>query len=144
MKKIVKTNRIIDIINRLRLFLPRDSLVTIYKSFGRPHLDYGDIIYDCPGNATFSEKLESIQYNACLAITGCFRGTSKEKLYDELGLESLKDRRFTRRMTFFYKIINDFAPQYLSDLLPPQEMEEEENEIERRRERPPYLQNAIL
>ena len=138
-EKLMKANRIIGIINRLRLFLPRDSLVTIYKSFARPHLDYGDIIYDYPGNSTFSEKLESIQYNACLAITGCFRGTSREKLYDELGLESLKDRRFTRRLTFFYKIVKGFAPKYLSDFLPPQEMEEEdEEENERRRERPPY------
>ena len=56
--------------------MPRDSLLTIYKAFVRPHLDYGDIIYDNPGNASFIQKLEVIQYNASLAITGCFRGTS--------------------------------------------------------------------
>ena len=44
----------------------------IYKSFIRPHLDYGDIIYDIPGNESFSQKIESVQYNAALAITGCF------------------------------------------------------------------------
>jgi len=98
--------------------VPRRSLLTIYKSFIRPHLDYGDIVYDRPGNATFVQKLESIQYNACLAITGCFRGTSQEKLYSELGLESLADRRFARRMTFFYGIINNLAPSYLRNYLP--------------------------
>ena len=43
--------------------------------------------------ASFHEKIESIQYNACLALTGAMRGTSKEKIYQELGLESLQIRR---------------------------------------------------
>ena len=41
----------------------------------------------------FHEKLESIQYNAALAVTGAIRGSSSEKLYQELGLESLQSRR---------------------------------------------------
>ena len=39
------------------------------------------------------KKIEPIQYKAALFITDAIRGTSKEKLYQELGLESLKDRR---------------------------------------------------
>ena len=35
-----------------------------------------------------------MQYNAALAITGAIRGTSREKLYQELGLESLQKRRW--------------------------------------------------
>ena len=114
----LKANKGISFITRLRKFLPRDSLLTIYKAFVRPHLHYGDIIYDNPGNASFIQKLESIQYNASLAITGCFRGTSREKLYSELGLESLADRRFSRRLCSFYKIVNGLAPMYLSNYLP--------------------------
>ena len=137
--KFSKANQGIGLINRLREFLPRDSLVTIFKAHVRPHLDYGDIIYDFPGNANFVEKLEKVQYNACLAITGCFRGTSREKLYHELGLESLADRRYIRRLVFFYKIVNGLVPSYLSDILPPQREDEEEGEgEERRRERPPF------
>ena len=71
------------------MILSRRSLVTIYKSFIRPHLDYGDIIFDQAFNKSFHDNLESIQYNASLAITGARRGTSKEKLYQELGFESL-------------------------------------------------------
>ena len=41
-------------------------------------------------NNSFHEKLESIQYNAALAITSAIRGSSKEKLYQELGFESLQ------------------------------------------------------
>ena len=32
----------------------------MYKAFVRPHLDYGDIIYDEVYNETFHEKLECI------------------------------------------------------------------------------------
>ena len=84
----------------LRKYLPRKKLLCISKDFVRPHLDYGDIIFDHPFNLSFENKLESIQYKATLAITGCFGGTSRDKLYQELCLESLSDRRLTRRLYF--------------------------------------------
>ena len=40
-----KVNKTIGIIRKLQNVLPRAALITIYKSFVRPHLDYGDIIY---------------------------------------------------------------------------------------------------
>ena len=43
------------------MFLPRSSLLTVYKSFKKPHLDYADVISDQPSNATFSSKIESVQ-----------------------------------------------------------------------------------
>ena len=91
-------------IKKLSNTLPRDALLTIYKSFVRPHLDYGDIIYDQPQTESFCNKSESIQYNAALAITGAIQGTSKTKLYKELGLEFLKSRRWFRRLCTYYKI----------------------------------------
>ena len=45
--------------------------------------------------------LEAVQYNACLAITGSIRGTSCEHLYRELGLETLNNRRCSRKLFFF-------------------------------------------
>ena len=86
-------NKTIGIIRKLQNVLPRSALLTIYKSFIRPHLDYGDIIYDKAFNESFHAKLESLQYNATLAITGAIKGSSTEKIYEELGLESLKSRR---------------------------------------------------
>ena len=69
--------------------LPSESLVTIHKSFIRPHLDYGDKIYDRAYHSLFYQSIELIQCNAALAITGAVRETSKEKIYQELGFESL-------------------------------------------------------
>ena len=87
---------------KLYHYIPRDSLVTIYKSLIRPHLDYADIIFDKPRNATFSSRIESAQGNAFLSITGTIRGTSKEKLYQELGFETMKEWRSFRRHFRFY------------------------------------------
>ena len=88
------------------------------KAFLRPLIDYGDIIYDQPQNESFCEKLESVQYKAALAITGAIHGTSRNKIYQELGLESLKSRRWYRRLSCMYKIIKKEAPNYLIDLIP--------------------------
>ena len=116
-EKISKANKGIGMIKKLQSELPRKTFINIYKSFVRPHLDYGDIIYDKPVD-NFINKLESVQYNAGLAITGGIRGTSKERLYQELGFEYLEKRRWFRRMCLFWKIVNGLAPSYLSNLLP--------------------------
>ena len=81
------------LLRKFQQILPRSSILTIYKTFIRSRLDYVDIIYDQVYHSAFHDKLESIQHNACLAIPGAIRGTSTEKLYEEVGLESLKSRR---------------------------------------------------
>ena len=91
---IVKTNKGVAVIKKLRYSLPRKSLITIYKAFLRPFIDYGVIIYDQPQNECLCEKLESAQYKAALPITGAIQGYSREKFYQELGLELLKSRRW--------------------------------------------------
>ena len=76
-------------------------------------MDYGDIIFDKPNNESFKSRIESIQYKACVAITGAIQGTSRERLYRELGLESLSDICWFRKLTFFDKIIKGLSTQYL-------------------------------
>ena len=105
-EKISKANKGIGVIKKLNNTLPRKALLTLYKSFVRPHLDYGDIIYDQPNNESFCNKLETLQYNAALAITGSVQGTSKVKLFKELGLESFKSRRWFRHLCSFYNLIS--------------------------------------
>ena len=85
-------------------------MLTIYKTFVRSNLDYGNIIYDQTYNASFHRKLESIHYSTCLAITGTIRGTSYEKLNQELSLGAV--------ICLYYKIFNNKSPSYLSDYIP--------------------------
>ena len=65
-----KVNKTIGLLRKLQNLLSRSTLITIYKSFVRPHLDYGDTLFDQTYNSSFHQKLESIQYNASLALTG--------------------------------------------------------------------------
>ena len=55
--------------------------MTIYKLFVRPHLNYGDIIYGQPNNESLNQKIERVQCNTALAITGIFKETFQSKLY---------------------------------------------------------------
>ena len=118
-EKLKRATKSINLLRKLNLTLPRSSVLIIYKSFIKPYLDYGDIVYDQPNNSSLSEKIESLQYNAALAITGAIKGSSKEKLYQELGFESLKDRRWMRKLCYLYKVILSKRPSYLYDMLPP-------------------------
>ena len=100
----------------------------MYKMFVRPHLDYGDIIYHIPHSPNIfdssislhplMERLEKVQYQAALAITGCWQGTSRNQIYEELGWENLSDRRWSRRLLQLYKIRNNMTPSYLKNNLP--------------------------
>ena len=82
-----KVNKTIVLHRKLQDTLPRISLITIFKWFLRPHLDY-----DRAHNTSFHQDIKSIQYNAGLVITGAVRGTPREKLYQELGFESFQQR----------------------------------------------------
>ena len=50
-----KISKTIGLLRKLHNFLPRAVLITVYKAFIRPHLDYGDILYDQAHNV-FSPK----------------------------------------------------------------------------------------
>ena len=80
-------NRTKSLLQKFQEALPRPSLITIYKAFIRPHLDYGDIVLDQAFNNSFHQRLESIQYKASLVISRAITRTSKEKLYQELVFE---------------------------------------------------------
>ena len=69
---IKKCNKIIGLLRTLAVGLPEKS---------RPHLDYGDILYDITDNQNFESKTEKVQYKACIAITGAIQGKSRKKGY---------------------------------------------------------------
>ena len=61
---------------------------------------------------TFKNKIEKVQWRARLAITYATQGTTRERLYDELGLQSLAKRRWRSKLIFSYIIIHGI-PNYL-------------------------------
>ena len=113
-----KVNKTIGLLRKLQNTLPRPSLLTIYKSSIRQYLDDGDTNHDQEYNASFQQKVESIQYNAAVAITGAIRGTSKEILFEKLGLESLQNRQWYRKLCCFYKVLKGQSPKYIFNIIP--------------------------
>ena len=112
-----KVRKTIGLLRKLNNISPRAALGTIFKTFVRPHLDYGDVLYDQAFNSAFQNKFELIQYNTCLATTGAIRDTSRENLYQELSLGSLQLRRWCRKLCLFYNILKNQHPQYLFNLI---------------------------
>ena len=76
----------------------------------RTHFDYGDIIYH-NHRMEMIKVAEQIQYKVGLLVTG----TTEDN--DDLGWESLSDRRYRRLFIWFKKIRNHEASQYLHDHL---------------------------
>ena len=64
------------------------------------------------------EKLESVQHKAARATTSAIQGTSKEKKIMELSLESLKSRRWFRRLCCIFRIMKNQGQEYLDNLIP--------------------------
>lgn len=91
-------NKSIGLLHKLQNILLRSPLLTIYKSFIWPHLDFGDIIYDHTFNNSIYCNFEMTQCNAALTIIKAIKGTSKEKSYLELGLETLQQRRWCTKL----------------------------------------------
>ena len=125
-EKIKTANKGISVMKRLYPYVPRRALEVIYKLYVRPHIDYGVVVYHMPDkeSKTFDSEndtihplmsiIESVQYEAACVVSGAWRGSSREKLYDDLGWESLNHRRNLRRLCMFYDIYKNDYPKYLS------------------------------
>lgn len=100
----------------LKYKIYRESLIKIYFAFIRPVLEYGDEVWD---NFTDEQSnlLESIQIEAARIITGLRRNSSKQYLYQELGWETLKKRRSNHKLILLFKILNNYTPEYLSNIV---------------------------
>ena len=127
--KVIKAKKNVGIIKHLSKYLPLKTLDQMFKALVRSHLDYCDIIYHIPSVInqpplgvslnSLMDKIERVQYQSALAITAAWHGSSRSKLYEELGWESLSDRRSCRRILQIHKIFNNKTPSYLKDKLPP-------------------------
>ena len=100
----------VSIVKRLSVYIP----VMRFWGFINHSSDPGDTIYDKPNEESFKNKIENIQYKACIAITGAIQETSREHFYQELGWQSLKDRRWYQKLIFFHKFVNGATTRYLT------------------------------
>ena len=133
--KLAKTNQGLGMMKHIKKWVSSKTLEQIYKLYVRPNLDYGDILYHSAelGKRTIfttdvsnslSKRIEMVQYEAARIVTGAWKGTSREKIYEDLGWESLSDRRIQRKLTLIFEIQQDNFPRYLMSTLESQQYNE--------------------
>ena len=108
----------LNVLRKLKYRLNRQNLEKLYITFIRPIFEYASELWDNCGIGNI-DKLEKLQLEAARIVTGLPIFTKSEKIYSELGWETLQERRKRRKLQMFYSILNGNAPNYLCRLIPP-------------------------
>ena len=69
-----KVNKAIDLLRKFQSIFRRHSLISIYKIFIRPHLDYGDVIYNPTFNISPIDKFAYLQSILSPSASECISG----------------------------------------------------------------------
>ena len=86
------------------------KLETLYVSYIRPLLEYGDVVWDnC--NSALSDSLKLIHKRVGRIITGAILQTITEALYRELDRTSLKERRKSNSICLLHKTWSSLPPR---------------------------------
>ena len=104
----------LNILRMMKHNLDRNSLEKLYFGFIRPMLEYGSVVWD---NCTReqSDLIESVQYESARIVTGLRKGTSRVKLYGELGWDSLQNRRKKQTLILMFKALEGELPNYITN-----------------------------
>ena len=112
-----KAHTKLNVLSQLGHTLDRTTLLTMYTSFIRPSLEYGNIVWcNCTDEELF--VIEALQRRAARIITGAIVRTNTKCLYQEIGFETIRERQDKNILKFFHKIVVGESPSYLVDLLP--------------------------
>ena len=90
----------------------------MYFAYIRPLLEYSDVVWDNCSTAT-KKQLHAIHVEAARIISGATKLCGIDKLFADLGWESLQARRDKHKLIVFFKILHGLTPNYLSDMIPP-------------------------
>lgn len=109
----LKCMKRINVLRKLKHTIPRSSLNTLYFTMVRSVMDYGLVIYGGQ-QAQLMNRLENIQYQAGLIVSGALRYTSYDKLCSELCWPKISDRVWFLKSSLFYKTLNGLASPLFS------------------------------
>ena len=103
-KAVNKANQMVGLIKRSFTYMDKDIFMKLYKAFVRPHLEYGNIVWN-PFLKRQSKAIERVQRRATRLLNECKDMPYPERL-QYLDLHSLKGRRLRGDLIETYKMIN--------------------------------------
>ena len=99
----LKANRKLSVLRSVKL-LSRQTLDILYKLTVRSVIDYALPVYYKTLKQTEMSRLDNLQYRAAKIVSGALHYTSKDKLNDELGWETITERGNLLSLNIFHKI----------------------------------------
>ena len=135
-EKLARARQGLGVMKQIKKWVTQKTLEIVYKMYIRPHLEYGDLVFDKADqrrtsvfsdqrtNYTNSCKVESIQYQAARVAIGAWKSSEIKETYTILGWESLESRRTFRKLALLYQILKQKSPTYLYNIIATQEFRE--------------------
>ena len=102
-----KLNKVNAILTKIKNFIPKHTLRTLYNTLILPHLNYGILVW-----GTNSIKLQKIQKKSIRLIQLAKYNAHTEPIFKELKLLKLTDLCTLHELKFCYKLENRILPQY--------------------------------
>ena len=98
---------------RLRDFVDKETLSSIYNALVRPHFDYCSEAWDTLG-LELSRRLQKLQNRAARIIMNLRYDTPGIEALSITGWESLETQRATSKAKQMYKVLNYLSPSSLA------------------------------
>ncbi len=102
------------ILRRIKPFLTKDILKTVYNTTVLPLFDYASIVWCSCGEGNL-KRLQILQNKAMRIILSAHYLTSSKDLLAELQFMSIRDRILYLNGCMVYKALNGLTPKYLSE-----------------------------
>ena len=106
----------IGAMQRIKPYVPINTLHTIYRALIEPYFDYCSPLWDVC-NQQLKDKLQKFQNRAARIITGASYEIRSADVLRSLAWENLEIRQRTTKSTLMYKVLNDCAGPNLKDAL---------------------------
>ena len=114
---IKKIRQNLGMMKKIKGSVPKDSLVTLYKTLVEPYLRYGNIIWGQCGN-TLTEKVQRLQNKAARIISGTsFEETNHDDLLRELNWMNVKQLISHDLAVAMFKLRNGLSPSQCTENL---------------------------
>ena len=112
----IKASKGIGMLRRMKAYVPLHTLETVYNALIMPHFDYCSLVWEnCSKH--LQDKIQKLQNRAARIITGKTYDIRSSEILENLGWQTLLERRQSKKALFMHKIRNnDGLPEGLTSM----------------------------